>query len=42
MCVNSPEFGVERQTTGCELVIRIEINKIKSYFFLKVSEEFVI
>jgi hypothetical protein len=41
-CVNSPEFSVKRQTTGRELVIRIKINKIRSYSFLKVSEELVI
>jgi hypothetical protein len=42
MCVNSPEFGVKRQTIGCELVIRIKINKVRSYSFLKVSKELVI
>jgi hypothetical protein len=42
MYVNSSEFGVKRQTTGCELVIRIKINKIRSYFFLKVDKELVI
>jgi hypothetical protein len=41
-CVNSPKFGVKRQTTGYKLVIRIEINKVKSYSFLKVGEELVI
>ena len=40
--VNSPEFGVKRQTTGHELVIRIKINKVRSYSFLKVSEKLVI
>jgi hypothetical protein len=40
--VNSPEFDVKRQTTGRELVIRIKINKIRSYSFLKVCEELVI
>jgi hypothetical protein len=41
-CVDSPEFGVEKQTTGRELVIRIKINKIRSYSFLKVSKELVV
>jgi hypothetical protein len=40
--VNSLEFGVKRQTTDRELVIYIKINKIRSYFFLKVSKELVI
>jgi hypothetical protein len=42
MCVNFPEFGVKRQTTGRELVVRIKINKIRSYSFLKVSKELVV
>jgi hypothetical protein len=42
MCVDSLEFGVKRQTTGHELVIRIKINKVRSYSFLKVCEELVI
>jgi hypothetical protein len=41
-CVDSPEFGVKRQTTGYKLVIRIKINKVRSYFFLKVCKELVI
>jgi hypothetical protein len=41
-CVNSPEFGVKRQTTGRELVIRIKINKVRSHSFLKVGEELVV
>jgi hypothetical protein len=40
--VNSLEFGVKRQTTGYKLVIRIEINKVKSYSFLKVGKELVV
>jgi hypothetical protein len=40
--VNSPEFGVKRQTTGRKLIIYIKINKIKSYSFLKVNKELVI
>jgi hypothetical protein len=40
--VNSPEFGVKRQTTGRELVIRIKINKVRSYSFLKVSKKLVV
>jgi hypothetical protein len=42
MYVNSSEFGVKRQTIGYKLVIRIKINKIRSYSFLKVSKELVI
>jgi hypothetical protein len=42
VCVDSPEFGVKRQTTGYKLVIRIKINKVRSYSFLKVGEELVI
>jgi hypothetical protein len=42
MCVNSLEFGVKKQTTGRELVVRIKINKVRSYSFLKVGEELVI
>jgi hypothetical protein len=40
--VDSSEFGVERQTTGHELVVCIEINKVRSYSFLKVGEELVV
>jgi hypothetical protein len=40
--VNSLEFGVKRQTIGRELVVRIKINKIRSYFFLKVYKKLVI
>ena len=40
--VNSPEFGVKRKTTDYKLVIRIKINKIRSYSFLKVCEKLVI
>jgi hypothetical protein len=40
--VDSPEFSVKRQTTGYKLVICIKINKIKSYFFLKVCKELII
>jgi hypothetical protein len=42
VCVDSSEFGVERQTTGCELVIRIKINKVRSHSFLKVGGELVV
>jgi hypothetical protein len=42
ICVNSLEFGVKRQTIGRELVIRIKINKVRSYSFLKVDKELVI
>jgi hypothetical protein len=41
-CVNSLEFGVKRQITGRELVIRIKINKIRSHSFLKVGKELVV
>jgi hypothetical protein len=41
-CVDSPEFGVKRQTTGRELVVRIEINKVRSHSFLKVGGELVV
>ena len=40
--VNSLEFSVKRQIIGYKLVVRIKINKVKSYSFLKVSEELVI
>jgi hypothetical protein len=40
--VDSPEFGVERQTTGRELVVRIKINKVRSHSFLKVGKELVV
>jgi hypothetical protein len=40
--VNSLKFGVKRQTIGHKLVIRIKINKVRSYFFLKVNKELVI
>jgi hypothetical protein len=40
--VNSPEFGVKRQTTGRELVVYIKINKIRSHFFLKVSKKLIV
>ena len=41
-CVNSPEFSVKRQIIGYKLVVRIKINKVKSYSFLKVSKKLVI
>jgi hypothetical protein len=41
-CVNSPEFGVKRQTTGYKLVIHIKINKVRSYSFLKVGKKLII
>jgi hypothetical protein len=41
-CVNSLEFSVKRQITGHKLVIRIKINKVRSYSFLKVCGELVV
>jgi hypothetical protein len=40
--VNSSEFSIKRQTISYKLVIRIKINKIKSYSFLKVCKELVV
>jgi hypothetical protein len=42
ICVDFSKFNVKRQTTSYKLIIYIKINKVKSYFFLKVGKELVI
>jgi hypothetical protein len=40
--VNSLKFGVKKQITSYKLVVRIKINKVRSYSFLKVGKELII
>jgi hypothetical protein len=40
--INFLKFSVKRQTISYKFVICIKINKIKSYFFLKVYKKLVI